>query len=144
MPRGNRKNGPHRNKWRKRYKKRHLLMQKLARGRIEELIEFANQTHSKDPKLANRYVTMARNIAMGTKVAIPASLKRYICHSCKELLVPGRNMRFRIHNKKHYGTYISVTCLSCGHISRYIVKGRARREKEVDLDEKSKNTYNSN
>ena len=45
MPRGNQKNGPHKNR-RKRYKKRHLLMQKLARGRIEELIEFSIQAHS--------------------------------------------------------------------------------------------------
>ncbi len=144
MPRGNQKKGPHRNNSRKRYKKRHLLMQKLARGRIEELIEFAKQTHSEDPKLANRYVTIARNIAMGTKVAIPAYLKRNICHNCKELLVPGRNMRFRINNKKHYGTYVSVTCLSCNHITRYIVKGRARRVKDVKIDEQSKNAYNSN
>ena len=144
MPRGNRIKDPHKKKWRKRYKKRHLLMQKLARGRIEELMEFAKKTHSEDPKLANRYVTLARNIAMGTKVAIPAYLKRYICHNCKELLVPGRNMRFRINNKKHYGTYVSVTCLSCGQISRYIVKGRARREKEENIDEQSKNAPNSN
>ena len=144
MPRGNRKKGPHKNKVRKSFQKRHLLMQKLARGRVEELMEFAKQTHSEDPKLANRYVTLARNIAMGTKVAIPAYLKRNICHKCKELLIPGRNMRFRINNKKHYGTYVSVTCLSCGQISRYIVKGRARREKEVNNDEQSKNAYNSN
>ena len=144
MPRGNRIKDPHKKKWRKRYKKRHLLMQKLARGRIEELMEFAKQTHSEDPKLANRYVTLARNIAMGTKVAIPTYLKRNICHNCKELLVPGRNMRFRINNKKHYGTYVSVTCLSCGHITRYIIKGRARREKEVNIDEQSKNAPNSN
>ena len=144
MPRGNQKKGPHKNNRRKRYKKRHFLMQKLARGRIEELIEFAKQAHSEDPKLANRYVTIARNIAMGTKVAIPASLKRYICHNCKELLVPGKNMRFRINNKKNYGTYVSVTCLSCGHITRYIIKGRAKRDKEVKNDEQSKNAYNSN
>ena len=143
MPRGNQKKGPHKNR-RKRYKKRHLLMQKLARCRIEKLIEFSKQAHSEDPKLANRYVSIARNIAMGTKVAIPASLKRYICHNCKELLVPGRNMRFRINNKKHYGTYVSVTCLSCGHITRYIIKGRAKRDKEVKNDEQSKNAYNSN
>ncbi|QEE17368.1 ribonuclease P protein component 4 [Promethearchaeum syntrophicum] len=144
MPRGNRKKGPHRNKIRKSFQKRHLLMQKLARGRIEELLELAKKTHAEDPKLANRYVTLARNIAMGTKVAIPAILKRYICHNCKQLLVPGRNMRFRINNKVHYGTYVSVTCLTCGQISRYIVKGRARRDKKVKNDDQSKNAYNSN
>ena len=45
---------PHKSNRKKRYKKRHLLMQKLARGRIEELTEIAKQTHSEDPKLANR------------------------------------------------------------------------------------------
>ena len=131
---------------RKSYQKRHLLMQKLARGRIEELMEFAKQIHSEDPKLANRYVTIARNIAMGTKVAIPIYLKRNICHNCKELLVPGRNMRFRINNKKNYGSFLSVTCLSCGHITRYMVKGRAIREKEEKINDqsKSKNAYYSN
>ncbi len=136
--------GPRKKNRRKSYQKRHLLMQKLARGRIEELMKFAKEKHSEDPKLANRYVAIARNIAMGTKVAIPVYLKRNVCHNCKELLIPGRNMRFRLNNKKHYGTYVSVTCLSCNHITRYIVKGRARRVKDVKIDEQPKNAYNSN
>ncbi len=136
--------GPHKKKWRKNYKKRHLLMQKLARGRIEVLMDMAKKKHSEDPELANRYVNITRNIAMGTKVKIPPYLKRSICHNCKELLVPGRNMRFRINKKKNYGSFLSVTCLSCGHITRYIVKGRARREKEENNDEQSKTSYNSN
>lgn len=113
----------------KRHQKRHLLMQKLARGRIQDLIELAKKTHSENPDLANRYVTIARRIAMGTKVIIPNYFKRYICHKCKQLLVPGKNMRIRINQKDHYGTYLTVTCLSCNHITRYIIKGPARSKK---------------
>ncbi|MHA1721318.1 MAG: ribonuclease P protein component 4 [Promethearchaeota archaeon] len=122
-------------------------MQKLARGRIKDLMQFAKEKHPEDPELANHYVTLARKIAMGTKVKIPLDLKRYICHNCKELLVPGKNMRFRINSKKHYGTYLSVTCLSCGHITRYMIKGRAKRKSEVKIDDPSQSKtdfeYNS-
>ena len=114
----------------KAYMKRQQLMQRAAQERVEDLFRRAQVIHSSDPELANRYVTLARKIAMGTKISIPRKMKRKICHGCKELLVPGVNMRSRLHSKRHYGLYRSVTCLSCGHITRYILAGRAKRTSE--------------
>ena len=116
----------------KAYMKRHKLMQQAAQERVQDLFARARKIHSSDPDLANRYVTLAKKIAMGTKITIPRNLKRSICHKCKKLLVPGVNLRSRLHSKRHYGLYHSVTCLSCGHVTRYILKGRAKRFSEID------------
>ncbi len=113
-----------RKRWRKKQMKRHLLMQDVALERVNDLLDRAHATYSQSPDLANRYVFLARRIAMGAKIRIHLSKKRYICHSCKNLLVPGENMRFRMRHKKHYGSYLSVTCQSCGHITRYLCKGK--------------------
>ena len=117
----------------KAYVKRQQLMQSAAQERVEDLFQRAQTTHASDPELANRYVDLARKIAMGTKITIPRKLKRSVCHGCKKLLVPGVNMRSRLHSKRHYGLYRSMTCLSCGHITRYILAGRAKRKSKGEL-----------
>ena len=114
----------------KAYMKRQQIMQKAAHERVADLFHQAHTIHSSDPELANRYVTLARKIAMGTKITIPRKLKRSVCHGCKNLLVTGATMRSRLHSRRHYGLYRSVTCLSCGHITRYILVGRAKRTSE--------------
>lgn len=108
-----------------RFQRQYELMQELALERIIDLLNRAQYIVHDNPVLANRYVEHARRLSMAVKVPIPPELKRLICHGCKQLIIPGNNMRFRIHNRNHYGTYLVVTCLSCGHITRYLVKGKA-------------------
>lgn len=128
MPDRSRTSSPYRSRNRKKFRKknmkRHILMQDVALERVNDLLDRAHATYSTNSELANRYVFIARRIAMGAKINIPLSKKRYICHSCKNLLSPGNNMHFRMNHKKHYGSYLSVTCHTCGHITRYIVKGK--------------------
>ena len=107
------------------YQRHHEEMQELALERIEDLFARAWQIRNSDPELANRYIMHIRKLSMATKVRIPLTLKRNICHHCKRLLIPGINLRLRIHHRLHYGTYVSATCLNCGHIVRYLVKGSA-------------------
>ncbi|WP_371805441.1 ribonuclease P protein component 4 [Candidatus Lokiarchaeum ossiferum] len=114
----------HQKRRRKKQMKQHILMQDVATERVNDLLDRAHAIYSTNSVLANRYVFIARRIAMGAKINIPLSKKRYICHSCKKLLSPGNNMHFRMNHKKHYGSYLSVTCHMCGHITRYIVKGK--------------------
>lgn len=40
-------------------------------------------------------------------------LKRFYCHGCKELLVPGVNARVRVD-----GGYVLTTCSACGRVNR--------------------------
>jgi len=98
-------------------------MKNLAKKRVVELMELALEIYDEEPDLANRYVTHAREIAMSAKVKIPLQFKRKICHGCKRLLVPGKSARFRTHRRKGYGSFLSVTCLECAHITRFIFKG---------------------
>ena len=112
--------------------KRQKMLEGVAKERVESLFGQANAIHGTNPELANRYVLLSRKIAMAAKIQIPTKLKRTVCRQCKGLLVPGTNMRYRLNRKLHYGTFLTVTCLSCGHITRYIVKGRAR-SKKIDM-----------
>ncbi len=111
-------------RWRNNQKKRHEDMQKVAKERINFLISSADEIISTNQDLANRYIEIARKIAMGAKITIPLEQKRKICHGCKKLLIPGNTMHFRLNRRKNYATYLSVTCHMCGHITRYLVKGK--------------------
>jgi ribonuclease P protein subunit RPR2 len=117
-------------------------MQELALERIEFLATQAFAQAPTNLELANRYIHHARRLAMGAKVPIPKHLKRHICHACKKILVPGQTMRFRLHRRLNYGSFLSVTCLQCGHITRYIIKGRARRISNCETDESGIATKN--
>ena len=112
----------------RRYHKRHKIMQQLASERISFLFKWADEIYDTDPKLAHHAIDIARKISMGTKVRISADLKRNICHGCKHYLKMGKNVRIRSHHRQGYGTWIAKTCLDCGHITRYIIKGKAYKD----------------
>ena len=105
--------------------RRYALMQAAARSRIIVLFQWTAEHYSENPPFAHDVIAIARKIAMGAKISIPLQFKRHICHGCKHYLKLGENARIRSHRRKGYGTWISLTCLDCGHITRYIVKGNA-------------------
>jgi ribonuclease P protein subunit RPR2 len=134
-PKGNSVPKKKRRKFKKRkgYEKRQAEIQVIGRERIVYLLNRAQEIHHENQTLANRYVHIARKLAMAVRIQIPSKYKRSICHSCKKLMVPGSSMRFRTVRKKKYGTYLACTCLNCGHITRYIMKGRAlSKSKRLD------------
>ena len=102
-------------------------MQELALERIHDLFHRAIAIYDIDPNLAHRYISLCRGYAMSVKISLPRAIKQQICHGCKHLLLVGKTSRIRIHHRPHYATYISVTCLQCHHITRYLLKGRATR-----------------
>lgn len=102
-------------------------MQELALERIHDLFQRALTIYDTDPNLAHRYISLCRKYAMSVKISLPRAIARQICHGCKHLLLAGKTSRIRIHHRSHYATFISVTCLHCHHITRYLVKGRATR-----------------
>lgn len=113
---------------RKSYQKRQDEMLRIAASRVIALMHLAEENFASDRELAQRYVEIARNIAMGTKIHLPAQYRGRICHKCHHLLVPGENLRIRFIRRKNYGSYRVVTCLDCGHITRYLFKGKACRK----------------
>jgi len=89
---------------------------RLARERISILFVRAAEFYPENPTWSNRCVELARKIGMRHRVRIERPLKRRFCRRCSAYLVPGSNARVRIHRGR-----VIITCLACGHQSRYPV-----------------------
>jgi len=89
---------------------------RIARERIGVLFEQARLAYSAFPGRSNRYVELARKIAMRQRIRIDRDLRRQYCHHCYAYLVPGQNMRVRVHRGN-----VVVTCRTCNRTTRYRV-----------------------
>ena len=98
----------------KKYLKELKKQKSIARERIKILFEQAETAFNKDPRLSNRYVELARKIAMKCKLRIPTELKRRFCRHCYCYLVPGKNCRVRTHEGK-----VVYYCSSCKKYTRF-------------------------
>jgi ribonuclease P protein subunit RPR2 len=92
-------------------------IKKIASERINLLFDEARKTYKKSPQLANRYVEIAKKIAMKAQVSLPSHLKKKFCKKCSQYLVPGLNCRVRIRNKK-----LIYYCLKCNNYMRFPYK----------------------
>ena len=90
---------------------------KIAKARIIFLFKLAKEHFKQDSKLSDRYIKLARRIAMKYKTRLPSSLKKSFCKNCHKYLVPGANCRVRIH--KHRLIYY---CFGCKPYMRHQVK----------------------
>ena len=89
---------------------------RIAMERVKTLFNLAEQSFREDPDHAQRYVELARKIAMRARIRLPEELSRRICPKCEAYLVPGATSRSRIRQERE--PHVSVTCLRCGAISR--------------------------
>jgi len=89
-------------------------IKEIAKERIEILFKEADKIYKKSIKLADRYIELARKIAMKAKVKIPIIYKRKFCKHCYAYLIPGKTSRVRIH--KHRVIYY---CLKCKKYTRF-------------------------
>ncbi len=109
-----------------RNKKLQLTKQrKIARERIAHLFDLAGTKFLEGRKdLANRYVYLARKIAMKVNVKISPVLKRKFCKHCYHFLYPGKNLRVRTKDGK-----VIYYCLDCKKFMRfpYIKEKKAKR-----------------
>ena len=85
---------------------------KLARERIYQLFEQAELEENH----ADRYVDLARKIAMKAQLSMPKALRRRYCYNCYSYLVSGKTGRIRLYKGKQI-----ITCLKCGNIDRYVL-----------------------
>jgi ribonuclease P protein subunit RPR2 len=81
----------------------------MALQRIQRLFELASHEFKMHPERSNRYVKLARRIAMRYRVRMPRELKRQMCKHCHAYLVQGVTARTRLQDAR-----ITTTCLSCG------------------------------
>ena len=90
---------------------------------IEKMIRLALKSDSIE--LADRYVEIAREISMKSRVRIPRDLKIFICKGCKKALIPGKTALFRV--KKNHRTILIITCLRCNHVYRRVLGSDLKR-----------------
>ncbi|MBT7497352.1 ribonuclease P [Candidatus Woesearchaeota archaeon] len=89
----------------------------IAKERIITLFEQAAIQFPKNKSLSNRYVTLARKIAMKLRMRIPQEYKRRFCKHCYKYLQPGVNSRIRTRDGK-----VIISCFECKKFTRIPVK----------------------
>jgi len=89
----------------------------IALERIEILFSEAEKAFKDNPKLSNRYVELARKIAMKAKVRIRPELKKRFCKNCFAYLKPGVNCRVRLGGK-----HLVYYCQNCKKLMRFPYK----------------------
>jgi len=89
----------------------------MAQKRVRILLQEADSAFNSDKSLANRYVNLARKIAMKVQLKLPKELKRRYCKFCYSYLRPGVNSRARIRKGK-----VIISCLECKKFMRVPVR----------------------
>lgn len=89
----------------------------IALERVKQLFKEADFVFKKNPERADRYVQLARKIAMKINLRIPRELKRRFCKHCNCYLKPGINCRVRTKNKK-----VVYYCKNCKKFMRFVIK----------------------
>ncbi|MBI2674850.1 MAG: ribonuclease P [Candidatus Aenigmarchaeota archaeon] len=82
----------------------------IAKERIAILFELGKKCAKKEPKLAARYVLLAKKIGMRYNVSLGRESKKLFCRNCFAYFVPGANCRVRTLSDKQS---VSIKCLSC-------------------------------
>lgn len=95
------------------------FFKKTARERINALFLKAAEIFKESPRLADRYVEIARKISMKYKVRIPPKLRRRFCKNCHKYLFPSVNCRIRI-SKNNVICY----CFNCKNYNKVGIGGK--------------------
>ena len=104
-------------KMKRRHSRKPAEQREIAEERIRELFRQADMMFSRNKALADKYVGLARKIAMKYKVKIPGQLKRKFCKHCYCYLKPGKNCRVRIAKGR-----VIYYCLECKRFMRFVIK----------------------
>jgi ribonuclease P protein subunit RPR2 len=91
-----------------------------ATGAAESLIHAAVKTSHTDIDLADAQAESARRLMLKYNVRLDYSSRRFFCHGCKKLIVPGVNATVRL--SKSSPSRISLTCHRCGFVNRKIIR----------------------
>jgi len=96
--------------------------------RVKTLFRMAGEVFSEDHALAQRYVDLARKIAMAARIRLPKEYRRQVCRHCKGFILPGANCRVRIQRRRE--PHVVITCLGCGKHMR-IPLGKSKEKLEA-------------
>ncbi len=101
----------------KKYAKKRDQNKATAKEHMASLLKQAEEIFNKNKTLANRYVKLAREIAMKFKCRFTSEQRRKFCKHCYSFLMPNKNCRVRTRDGMliHY-------CLECKNYNRYKYK----------------------
>ena len=105
----------------RRYQKKPSDNIRIAKEHIAKLLDQAKLAAKDKPALANRYVTMARKIAMKFKIRMTSEQKRLFCPHCYKFLLPGKTLRVRVHEQR-----VIYYCLHCKKFWRKPIRSSAK------------------
>jgi len=97
---------------------------RIAIERVQRLFLLARETIREDPALAQRYVDIARKVAMAARVRLPKEYRHQVCRHCKSFILPSVNCRVRIKQRRE--PHLAITCLNCGKQTRIPLKHREK------------------
>jgi ribonuclease P protein subunit RPR2 len=97
----------------------------IAMQRIHTLFHLAKQKIREEPELAQRYVVIARKIAMRAKLRLPTEYRRLVCRHCKSFIYPGVNCRVRVQQRRE--PHMAITCQICNKTTRIPLKNRSHK-----------------
>lgn len=86
----------------------------IAKEHIKALFNEAEKEFKEHPERSNRYVKLARKIAMKFQIKLPREIKRKFCKHCNRFLKPGVNCRIRISRSR-----VIYYCSSCKKYMRF-------------------------
>ncbi|MEW6062795.1 MAG: ribonuclease P [Nanoarchaeota archaeon] len=89
---------------------------RVALLRVKQLFNEAEKEFKKHPERSDRYVQLARKIAMKVNLKLPKDLKRKFCRHCYSYLKPNVNVRVRIRKGK-----VIYYCFNCKKYMRYVL-----------------------
>jgi len=111
----------------KRHRSKAMHQKKIALEHVREYLKQADVVFHENKARANRYVAMARKVAMKFKLKLPSALKKRFCKNCYHFLKPGENVRIRLTKQK-----MVYYCLDCKHFMRFPYKGRRKLKNAKD------------
>ncbi len=97
---------------------------RISMERIQILFNLAKKVAPDKPELANRYVEIARRIAMRTQIHLPREYQRYICKHCGRFIMPGTGLRVRLQSRRE--PHIVFSCIYCNGKVRMPLRRRKR------------------
>jgi RNase P subunit RPR2 len=83
---------------------------------VRTLLQLAIKNSTSDLDLAKRQAALARRLLLRFNIRLDSKLKKYYCHGCKQLIVPGINARVRLGHG--HTTILRLTCSECGFVNR--------------------------
>lgn len=76
----------------------------------------ASEAHAGKTGMADRYVGLARDIAMHYRVGVPKALRSKFCRKCGSYLSAGSTSTVRTNKTKKA---VIIKCNKCGNIMRF-------------------------